>query len=109
MVRKNYRVMSDEDLEAWRKRVLEKDAQRNPLDEHRRALRAMQNPVRRTIITMLKEKALSTDELAKNLDLDKKTLQYHLQFLKDVFFITIEGNIVDLTPPGVAYTRKVLE
>ena len=101
--------MSDEDLEAWRKRALEKNPQRDPLDEHRRALRAMQNPIRREIISMLKEEAVSMDKLAKNLNLDEKTLQYHLQFLKDIFFIKIEGNIVDLTPPGVAYTRKVLE
>ncbi|HUY00784.1 MAG TPA: winged helix-turn-helix domain-containing protein [Candidatus Deferrimicrobium sp.] len=108
MGRKNYRDMSDEELEAWRKEKIEGNPNRNLREEHSRALRTMQNPIRREILTLLKDNALSLEKLAEALKLDDDTLQYHLQFLKDIFFIVINDNIVDLTPPGIAYTRNVL-
>ncbi len=101
--------MSDEELDAWRKEKIEGNPQRDPREEHRRALRAVQNPIRREILTLLKDHALTIEILAERLKLDENELQYHLQFLKNIFFITVKENIIDLTPPGIAYTRNVLE
>ncbi|MFB0560436.1 MAG: winged helix-turn-helix domain-containing protein [Candidatus Lokiarchaeia archaeon] len=109
MGRKNYREMSDEELEAWKQKLDESGVVGDPTEAHRRALRAVQNPIRREILTMLKDNALTIEEIANHLNLDEKTLGFHLQFLKDVFFIIVKGNIVDLTPLGVAYTRHVIK
>ena len=108
MNRKNFRDMSDKELEHWRREVLEMREGRDPGEEHRRALRTMQNPVRREIVTLLKNQAETMSQIANQLDLDEKTLQYHLQFLKDIFFISVQEDIIDLTPLGVAYSRNVL-
>lgn len=109
MEKKNYREMSDQELETWKQKLDESGLVKDPTEAHRRALRAMQHPIRREILTMLKEKALTIEEIANHLNIDEKTLDFHLQFLKDIFFITVKENIVDLTPLGVAYTRHVIQ
>ena len=100
--------MNQEELEQWRKEKLGATTGINPTEAHMRALRTMQNPTRREILTLLKDTALPTEKLSQALQLDEQTLQYHLQFLKDIFFITIEKGLVDLTPPGIAYLRNAL-
>ena len=107
METKNCREMSDEELKAWKRKLDESGSVKDPTEAHRRALRAMQNPIRREILTMLKEKALTIQEIATLLKMDEKTLSFHIQFLKDILFITVKGNVVDLTPLGVAYIRNV--
>ena len=105
---KNYREMSDEELEALSKKPNKNGLTEDPTESHRRALLAMQNPTRREILTMLRNKALTTEEIAQHLSLDEKILNFHLQFLVSTFYVTVEGNIVDLTPLEVAYTRNVI-
>ena len=109
MVKKNYRDMSDGELDAWKKKLDESGVVGDPTEAHRRALRALQNPIRREILTMLKDNAVTIDEMVNHLNLDEKTLGFHLQFLKDVAYITVEGKTVDLTPIGVAYTRHAMK
>jgi predicted transcriptional regulator len=105
---KNYREMSDQELEALSKKPNERGLKEDPTEAHRRALLAMQNPTRREILAMLKNSALTTEEIAKHFNLDEKVLDFHLQFLESTSFVTVEGNLVDLTPLGVAYTRHVI-
>jgi DNA-binding transcriptional ArsR family regulator len=105
---KNYREMSDEELVAWNKKSSERGVKEDPTEAHRRALLAMQNPTRREILALLRNSALTTEEIAKHFNLDEKVLGFHLQFLESTFFVTVEGNMVDLTPLGVAYTRHVI-
>jgi len=75
---------------------------------HRRYLRAVNNPVRRTILQVLKDCDMSFNELQSQLDLDEKNLNWHLHILENgycikkinkddkVFYrLTQEGNIVD--------------
>jgi DNA-binding transcriptional ArsR family regulator len=107
MEKNNYREMSNEELEAWQKKLVGKGLT-NPGEAHRRALHAVQHPVRREILEMLKEKAYSLGEMASRLTLDEGTLRYHLQFLTGSFYVTIQGTSVDLTPLGVAYTRNAM-
>ncbi len=108
MQKKNCREMSDEEIESWRINVLEKNIEGNSTEWHRRALIAMQNPIRREILTLLKEKALTIKEVTNSLNLEEIILQFHLHLLKQTYFITIEENIVDLTPFGVVYIKNVI-
>ena len=101
--------MSEEELKDWKQNLDESKLVGNPTEAHRRALRALQNPVRREIVAMLKDSALTIETIVNRLNLDEKTLGFHLQFLKDIFFINVEGNTVDLTPIGVAYIRHAME
>lgn len=100
--------MSDEELKVWRKKKADAGLIGNPT-EARRSVHVMQNPVRREIMTLLKDKALTIKDIADKLNLEEKVLKFHLQVLEQSFFIKIEGNMVDLTPPGVAYTRHVIK
>jgi DNA-binding transcriptional ArsR family regulator len=105
--KKNCREMSDEELEAWRKKAAAAGLLGTPA-ESRRSLNAIQTPTRREIMTLLKDKPLKVKEIADKLNLDEDTLMFHLEVLAKAFFIKIEGDIVDLRPGGVAYTRNVL-
>ncbi len=107
MEKKDYRKMNNEELQRWRENAGGAKST-NPGEEHRRAMYAMQNPVRREILLMLKDSALSIEEIARRLNIDKKNALYHLQFLQGIFYITIKEEIVDLTPPGVAYLRNAM-
>ncbi|OLS12878.1 MAG: hypothetical protein RBG13Loki_3513 [Promethearchaeota archaeon CR_4] len=106
METKDCREMSDEELQEWRAKLGDKRLP-DPGEEHRRRMYAMQNPVRREILAMLKNNVLSVGAIASHLKCDEKSILYHLQFLQGVFFVTVQGNMVDLTPPGVAYLRNV--
>jgi predicted transcriptional regulator len=106
--KKNFREMSDKELQAWRKRAMDADLIATPT-EVRRSLNAMQAPVRREIMTLLKDNALNVKEIASRLNLEEETLAFHLQVLEKAFFIKMNGSVVDLTPAGVAYTRNVLK
>ncbi len=105
---KDCREMNDEEIKDWRVNVLEKNIEGNSTEWHRRALLTMQNPVRREILMLLKDKALSIKEITDNLRLDEKIMQFHLEYLKLTYFITIEENMVDLTPFGVVYLKNVI-
>jgi predicted ArsR family transcriptional regulator len=59
-------------------------------------------------MALLKNKALEVREIAGKLNIEEEMLAFHLQVLEKAFFIKIEGNVVDLTPAGVAYTRNVV-
>jgi DNA-binding transcriptional ArsR family regulator len=106
--RRNCREMSDEELRAWRKKGMDAGLIATSA-EVGRSLHAMQTPIRREILALLKDKALEAEEIASKLKLDEGTLAFHLQVLEKAFFVRIDGNLVDLTPAGVAYTRNVLK
>ncbi|HMF34506.1 MAG TPA: winged helix-turn-helix domain-containing protein [Candidatus Lokiarchaeia archaeon] len=101
--------MSDKELEAWKDKV-GTGAVMSPGEAHGKALRAVGHPVRRAILERLKENAWVIEELANDLNLDVTTLRYHLKYLQDIYYITVDdANGVDLTPIGVAYTRHVIQ
>ncbi|MGQ9720545.1 MAG: ArsR family transcriptional regulator [Candidatus Jordarchaeum sp.] len=107
MAKKDVREMSDEEIEAWREKMIDKEFVGEVKEHHTKEIHVMQSPVRREIMTILKEKAMDIKELADKLNLDEKTARYHIQFLEDIFYTKMEGNMVDLTPLGVAYTKHV--
>ena len=67
---------------------------------------ALKNPVRRNILYALEEKALSVKEISEKLEVKGPALRFHLNFLKSSYFISIEGDKVDLTPGGVSVIRS---
>lgn len=77
-------------------------------ERHKRYLRAMSNPIRRKIIRLIREGSNTIRKLEKNLEMDKKTLAWHIKMLQDGycletyfinevehFKVTEEGNVVD--------------
>ena len=105
---KSARDMTDKELEEWKDNVSSQSSV-SPGEAHGKALRAVQHPIRRAILERLKGQVWSTEDLANNLNLDETTLRYHLKFLQDIYFITVDASGVDLTPLGVAYTRHVMK
>ena len=75
---------------------------------HERYLRAINNPVRRTILGALKEGCRTVEDLESKTGIDSDTLKWHLAILenafcvekdekqgKPVYTLTQEGNVVD--------------
>ena len=58
--------------------------------------KAMSDPVRRKILTLLKNGSMSAGEIAKNFDMTAATISYHLNILKkaDLVFETKYKNFV---------------
>ena len=66
---------------------------------------AVKQPVRRKILHLLEEKPLDIEALSARLDIDKAKLKYHLNILQNAYFIRMKGDMVDLTPGGLAVVR----
>jgi DNA-binding transcriptional ArsR family regulator len=77
-------------------------------ERHRRYLRAMNNPIRRTILRELKGSSATLEELKTRTDIDEKTLSWHLDILewgycvekqmkhdRAYYLLTKEGSVVD--------------
>ena len=77
-------------------------------ERHQRYLRAMNNPLRRTILRELKSSSATLEELKNKTNIDEKTLKWHLDILewgycvekqmKDdhvYYILTKEGSVVD--------------
>jgi DNA-binding transcriptional ArsR family regulator len=75
---------------------------------HVRYLRAINNPVRRNILRILKKGEMTSDELTLRTQLDPKTLNWHMDMLvhgfcverkerngATVYTLTQEGRVVD--------------
>jgi DNA-binding transcriptional ArsR family regulator len=77
-------------------------------ERHRRYLRAINNPVRRSILRALKDGHRSAEALSEATGLDAKTLGWHMELLVygycvekrqtgegEVYALTREGQVVD--------------
>ena len=77
-------------------------------DRHRRYLRAVNSPVRRSILRAIKNGNHTVKALSSIMGLDPKTLEWHLKLLEygfcvereqgkdgDIFRLTKEGLVVD--------------
>ncbi|MCK4318289.1 winged helix-turn-helix transcriptional regulator [Candidatus Bathyarchaeota archaeon] len=77
-------------------------------DRHRRYLRAVNNPLRRRILRAIKEGCGTMESLVARLDVDAKTLDWHIRILEDGYcveraeedggtryILTQEGLVVD--------------
>lgn len=77
-------------------------------ERHRRYLRAVNNPLRRRILRAIKEGCGTMESLVARLDVDAKTLDWHIRILEDGYcveraeedggtryILTQEGLVVD--------------
>jgi DNA-binding transcriptional ArsR family regulator len=77
-------------------------------ERHQRYLRAMNSPVRRTILRELKNGPATLEELKTKTNIDEKTLSWHLDILgwgycvekqmkngHTIYLLTKEGSVVD--------------
>ena len=59
---------------------------------HSRYLRAMNSPLRRGILRIIKENNCTIEQLERKTHLDKATLKWHLDILENGFCIEKSGN-----------------
>jgi DNA-binding transcriptional ArsR family regulator len=84
------------------------DSMEETKERHQRYLRAMNNPVRRTILRELKKGSATLEELKTRTSIDEKTLSWHLDILewgycvekqmkndRTHYLLTKEGQVVD--------------
>jgi DNA-binding transcriptional ArsR family regulator len=100
------RKMTDEEVMNWMQDLVNKLAKEKGTAGDACSLEAIKNPVRRHILNVLEEKALAINEISEKVKVTGLALRYHLNFLKNSYFIRIEGDKVDLTPGGVSVVRS---
>ena len=101
------REMTDEEVMNWMQDLVTKLAKEKGTAGGACSLEAVKNPVRRNILKVLEDRALEIGEISERLGITSSALRYHLNFLKNSYFIRIEGDKVDLTPGGVSVIRSV--
>jgi len=99
------REMTDEEVMAWMQELVNKLMEEKSSAGGACSLEAIRNPVRRNILSILGEKALAINEISERIGVKGPALRFHLNFLKNSFFIEIDGDTVDLTPGGVSVLR----
>lgn len=99
------REMSDKETIEWTQELIEKLSRDKGSSGNACSFEAVKHPVRRNILRSLKERALTIDEVARTAGITGAKLDYHLNVLKTSYFIDVKGDIVDLTPGGVAVVR----
>jgi DNA-binding transcriptional ArsR family regulator len=104
--KENPREMTDEEVVRWMQELVAKLAEQKGSTGGACSLEAIRSPVRRRILNILEERALTIDEISERLRVTGSVLSYHLNFLKGSHFIRIEGDKVDLTPGGVSAVRS---
>jgi DNA-binding transcriptional ArsR family regulator len=105
-IRRDPREMTEEEAVRWMQELVSKLVEEKGSVGDACSLEAIKNPVRRSILNVLEERALETDEISERVGVTGPALRYHLNFLKSSYFIEIEGNRVDLTPGGVSVVRS---
>jgi hypothetical protein len=100
------REMTDEEVMKWMQGLVNKLVEKGGSAGGACSLEAIKNPVRRSILNVLEERALGTDQISERVGITGPALRFHLNFLKSSYFIEIEGNRVDLTPEGVSVVRS---
>jgi hypothetical protein len=100
------REMTDEEVMKWMQGLVNKLVEKGGSAGGACSLEAIKNPVRRSILNVLEERALGTDQISERVGITGPALRFHLNFLKSSYLIEIEGNRVDLTPGGVSVVRS---
>ncbi|WP_406660689.1 winged helix-turn-helix domain-containing protein [Methanolobus sp. ZRKC3] len=85
-------VMTDEELmnkrqEWYEKAKKEGKLKANPTEDHKAGLKALQNPVRRSILKRLGEGNMSFEDIKKEFDLDDVHAKFDLSMLEDTLYI----------------------
>ncbi|ADI74164.1 putative transcriptional regulator, ArsR family [Methanohalobium evestigatum Z-7303] len=106
--------MGDEDLkwkkEEWLKKVKSEGKMKDPTEDHKFGLKALQNPTRRNILKSMLNGSMNYSDLKEKFGLDDVQAKLHLNFLEEALYIEKEENNNDylyyLTPRGEAYLEN---
>ena len=104
-IQQDPRALTDEEAALWMQELVVKLTDEKGSAGSACSLEAIKNPVRRAILMALDDRALDADEVARRVGVEGATLRYHLNFLATSYFVSIEGERIDLTPGGVAFVR----
>jgi hypothetical protein len=104
--RRDPREMTDEKVMKWMRDLVNRSAEQKGAVGDVCSLEAIRSPVRRKILSVLAERALTINEISEKVGIAGATLRFHLNFLRSSCFVRIEGNLVDLTPGGVSIVRS---
>ena len=96
--------------EWYEKAKKEGKLKRNPTEDHRAGLKAMQNPVRRHMLEAMGEGKMTFDEVKAKFDLNNVQAKLNLDMLEDTLYIEKEDeNTYVVTPRGEAFLANVDE
>ncbi|SFM78782.1 winged helix-turn-helix domain-containing protein [Methanolobus profundi] len=96
--------------EWYEKAKKEGKLKRNPTEDHRAGLKAMQNPVRRHMLEAFGEGKMNYDEVKEKFELNDVQTKLNLDMLEDTLYIEKEGErTYVITPRGEAFLANVDE
>jgi DNA-binding transcriptional ArsR family regulator len=100
------REMTDEEVMKWMQESVNELVEERGSAGAACSLEAINNPVRRRILSVLEERSLTINEISERVGVAGPALRFHLNFLKGSYFIRIDRGKVDLTPGGVSVVRS---
>lgn len=74
--------------------------------DHGRAYRTLTNPIRRDILNFIGYTIKKLDEIKKEFRLDDSQLLYHLNMLKQTFYLLDTEEEWKLTPRGIGFLEN---
>ena len=75
-------------------------------NDHRLAARTLTNPLRRDIMELINYEIKTTDQIAQKLEIKEADLLYHLDMLKQVFYVWQSSEGWELTPRGIGFLEN---
>ncbi|HIH40085.1 MAG TPA: helix-turn-helix transcriptional regulator [Halobacteria archaeon] len=96
------------EIKSWAEKMRKEGKMANPTKDHKIALDALQNPLRRDLLKFIGTTGKKTvDEIAKEFNMDASQVKYHLGMLEKSLFVEPEDNSYVLTPRGKGYINDV--
>ncbi|MFX1497650.1 MAG: hypothetical protein ACFFBH_09005 [Promethearchaeota archaeon] len=74
--------------------------------DHGRAYRTLTNPIRRNILNFIGYSIKNSEQIKKEFQLDDSQLNYHLNMLKQTFYILDSNEGWKLTPRGIGFLEN---
>ena len=78
----------------------------DPKIEHSLALRTLTSPIRRDILQYIKYDIKNTEDIKNNFLFDDSQLHFHLNMLKQTYYITDSKDGWKLTPRGIGFLEN---
>ena len=75
-------------------------------NDHRLAARTLTNPLRREIMNFIGSEICSTEQIAEKVDIEVNQVLYHLDMLKQVFYVWESSEGWKLTPRGIGFLEN---
>ncbi|BDC35643.1 MAG: ArsR family transcriptional regulator [Candidatus Methanoliparum thermophilum] len=96
------------EIKKWAEKMRKEGKMENPTKDHKIALDALQNPLRRDLLKFIGTSSGKTiDEITKEFKMDLTQTKYHLGMLEKSLFIEHKDDLYILTPRGKGYINAV--